>query len=59
MLCKKCSQWYGDEDVAEWPCVYSIETRIVYMDDDILSIMQIMEKRTERREYNYLEVHLI
>ena len=44
---------YGDEDVAEWPCVYSIETRIVYMDDDILSIMQIMEKRTERREYNY------
>ena len=44
---------YGDEDVAEWPCIYSIETRIVYMDDDILSIMQIMEKRTERREYNY------
>ena len=50
---QKMRQWYGDEDVAEWPCIYSIETRIVYMDDDILSIMQIMEKRTERREYNY------
>ena len=33
--------------------LYTIETIIVYMDDDILSIMQIMEKRTERREYNY------
>ena len=33
---QKMRQWYGDEDVAEWPCVYSIETRIVYMDDDIL-----------------------
>ena len=50
---QKMRQWYGDEDVAEWPCIYSIETRIVYMDDDILSIMQIMEKRIERREYNY------
>ena len=36
---QKMRQWYGDEDVAEWPCIYSIETRIVYMDDDILSIM--------------------
>ena len=39
---------YGDEDVAEEPCLYSLESRIMYMDDTILSILQIKEKRAER-----------
>ena len=39
---------YGDEDVAEEPCLYSLESRIMYMDDNILSILQIKEKRAER-----------
>ncbi len=39
---------YGDEYVAEEPCLYSLESRIMYMDDNILSILQIKEKRAER-----------
>ena len=39
---------YGDEHVAEEPCLYSLESRIMYMDDDILSILQIEEVREER-----------
>ena len=39
---------YGDEDVAEEPGLYSLESRIMYMDDDILSILQIEEVREER-----------
>ena len=30
---------HGDEDTAEWLCLYSVEARIMYMDEDILSIM--------------------
>ena len=30
---------YGDEYVAEEPCLYSLESRIMYMDDNILSIL--------------------
>ena len=44
---------YGDEDVAEEPCLYSLESRIMYMDDDILSILQIKEFRTQRGSTNY------
>lgn len=50
---EKMRERYGDEDVAEWLCLYSVEARIMYMDDDILSIMQIMEVRTERTGWNY------
>ena len=50
---EKMREQYGDEDVAEWLCLYSVEARIMYMDDDILSIMQIMEVRTERTGWNY------
>ena len=39
---------YGDEDVAVEPGLYSLESRIMYMDDDILSILQIEEVREER-----------
>ena len=39
---------YGDEDVAVEPGLYSLESRIMYMDDNILSILQIKEKRAER-----------
>ena len=44
---------YGDEDVAEEPGLYSLESRIMYMDDDILSILQIKEFRTQRGSTNY------
>ena len=39
---------YGDEDVAVEPGLYTLESRIMYMDDDILSILQIEEVREER-----------
>ena len=38
---------YGDEDVAVEPGLYTLESRIMYMDDNILSILQIKEKRVE------------
>ena len=44
---------YGDEDVAEEPCLYSLESRIMYMDDNILSILQIEEEREERGGHYY------
>lgn len=44
---------YGDEYVAEEPCLYSLESRIMYMDDNILSILQIKEFRTQRGSTNY------
>ena len=44
---------YGDEHVAEEPCLYSLESRIMYMDDNILSILQIKEKRAERGGHYY------
>ena len=44
---------YGDEDVAVEPCLYSLESRIMYMDDNILSILQIKEKRAERGGHYY------
>ena len=44
---------YGDEDVAEEPGLYSLESRIMYMDDNILSILQIKEKRAERGGHYY------
>ena len=44
---------YGDEDVAVEPGLYSLESRIMYMDDDILSILQIKEFRTQRGSTNY------
>ena len=44
---------YGDEDVAEEPGLYSLESRIMYMDDDILSILQIEEEREERGGHYY------
>ena len=50
---QKMRQWYGDEDVAVEPGLYSLESRIMYMDDDILSILQIKEFRTQRGSTNY------
>ena len=44
---------YGDEDVAVEPGLYTLESRIMYMDDDILSILQIKEFRTQRGSTNY------
>ena len=44
---------YGDEDVAVEPGLYSLESRIMYMDDNILSILQIKEKRAERGGHYY------
>ena len=44
---------YGDEDVAGEPGLYSLESRIMYMDDNILSILQIKEKRAERGGHYY------
>ena len=44
---------HGDEDTAEWLCLYSVEARIMYMDEDILSIMQIKEWRASRVGWNY------
>ena len=44
---------YGAEYVAEEPCLYSLESRIMYMDDNILSILQIKEKRAERGGHYY------
>ena len=43
----------GDEDVAEWLCLYSVEARIMYMDENILSILQVEETRTERGGWRY------
>ena len=50
---QKMRQWYGDEDVAVEPGLYSLESRIMYMDDNILSILQIKEKRAERGGHYY------
>ena len=50
---QKMRQWYGDEDVAVEPGLYSLESRIMYMDDNILSILQIKEKREERGGHYY------
>ena len=46
---------FGDEHIVEdeCPCLYNIESRIMYMDDDILSILQIKEFRTQRGSTNY------
>ena len=46
---------FGDEHIVEYecPCLYNIESRIMYMDDDILSILQIKEFRTQRGSTNY------
>ena len=44
---------YGDEDVAVEPGLYSLESRIMYMDDNILSILQLEEKREERGGHYY------
>ena len=44
---------YGDEDVAVEPGLYTLESRIMYMDDNILSILQIKEKRAERGGHYY------
>lgn len=44
---------YGDEDVAVEPGLYTLESRIMYMDDNILSILQIEEEREERGSTNY------
>ena len=44
---------YGEEDVAVEPGLYSLESRIMYMDDNILSILQIKEKRAERGGHYY------
>ena len=43
-------EMFGDEHIVEYecPCLYNIESRIMYMDDNILSILQIKEKRAER-----------
>ena len=43
-------EMFGDEHIVEYecPCLYSLESRIMYMDDNILSILQIKEKRAER-----------
>ena len=44
---------YGDEDVAVEPGLYTLESRIMYMDDNILSILQIEEEREERGGHYY------
>ena len=48
-------EMFGDEHIVEdeCPCLYNIESRIMYMDDDILSILQIKEFRTQRGSTNY------
>ena len=48
-------EMFGDEHIVEYecPCLYNIESRIMYMDDDILSILQIKEKRAERGGHYY------
>ena len=48
-------EMFGDEHIVEYecPCLYNIESRIMYMDDDILSILQIKEFRTQRGSTNY------
>ena len=50
---EKMREQYGDEDVAEWLCLYSVEARIMYMDENILSILQVEETRTERGGWRY------
>ena len=37
-------EMFGDEHIVEYecPCLYNIESRIMYMDDDILSILQML-----------------
>ena len=50
---EKMRERYGDEDVAEWLCLYSVEARIMYMDENILSILQVEETRTERGGWRY------
>ena len=47
-------EMFGDEHIVEYecPCLYNIESRIMYMDDDILSILQIKEFRTQRGSTN-------
>ena len=50
---QKMRQWYGDEDVAVEPGLYTLESRIMYMDDNILSILQIEEEREERGGHYY------
>ena len=48
-------EMFGDEHIVEdeCPCLYNIESRIMYMDDNILSILQIKEKRAERGGHYY------
>ena len=36
---------YGDEELAEWPCVYTVDARIEYLDNDMLSIFQLTNYR--------------
>ena len=44
---------YGDEELAEWPCVYTVDARIEYLDNDTLSIFQIANYRLGGTGWDY------
>ncbi len=44
---------YGDEELAEWPCIYTVDARIEYLDNDTLSIFQIANYRLEGTGWDY------
>ena len=44
---------YGDEELAEWQCVYTVDARIEYLDNDTLSIFQIANYRLEGTGWDY------
>ena len=41
---------YGDEILAESPCIYTVDARIEYLDNETLSILQIRNFCWERRD---------
>lgn len=44
---------YGDEELAEWQCVYTVDARIEYLDNDTLSIFQLTNYRLEGTAWYY------
>ena len=42
---------WGNETMAEYPCRYAMDTRISYLDDDLISIMQIRNYSLEQNSW--------
>ena len=44
---------YGEEEVAEYPLRYAIDSRIMFLSDDLLSILQIVNYFSEHCNWHY------